>query len=192
MSRGAACFAYKQLVAWLNISQQYDSSAKHQHQLSNSFQNSPILSIRFEVLNWHVSAWRCWTKGSITSIPISIARRLCFVCAALQSVLVCLALQIVQSASLLSFKFVFVISARKGSVTEIRTRAARPYQPLQLRLSSTWNGDELQNVPPLHTLVSICHLLRSSCAEKGSNFNLLTKTALMKRCARTAEIQQDC
>ena len=52
---------------------------------ANSFQDSPILSIRFEVLNWHVSAWRCWTRGGITSIPTSIAP-LCCVCAALQSV----------------------------------------------------------------------------------------------------------
>ena len=64
-----------------------------------------LLSIRFEVLNWYVSAWRCWTRGGITSIPTSFAPRLCCVCAALQSVSVCFALQIVQSASLHSFNF---------------------------------------------------------------------------------------
>ena len=85
--RGAACFAYKHLVVWQNISQQQDISTKHQHQWSNSIQDSPKMSIRFEVLHWHVSAWRCWTRGSITSIPSSIAPRLCCrVCAALQSV----------------------------------------------------------------------------------------------------------
>ena len=46
-------------------------------------------------------------KGGITSIPTSIAPRLsCRVCAALQSV------QIEQSASLHSFKLVFLVSAR--------------------------------------------------------------------------------
>ena len=34
-----------------------DISTKHQYQQSNSCQDSPILSIRFEVLNWQVSAW---------------------------------------------------------------------------------------------------------------------------------------
>ena len=58
MYRSAACFACKQLVVWQNISQQQDISAKHQHQQSNSFQKGPILSVRFEVLNWHISAWR--------------------------------------------------------------------------------------------------------------------------------------
>ena len=73
--RVAACFASwcRQLVVWQNISQQQDISTKHQHQRPNSFQGSPILSIRFEVLNWHVSAWRCWARGGITSIPTSIA-----------------------------------------------------------------------------------------------------------------------
>ena len=53
----------------------------------------------------------CWTRGSITSIPTSIAPRLCCrVCAAFQSVSVCLALQIVQSASLHSFKLVLLVS----------------------------------------------------------------------------------
>ena len=90
----AACFASwcRQLVISQNISQQQDISTKHQHQRSNSFQASPILSIRFELSNWHVSAWRCWTRGSITSISTSIAHRLCCsVCAALQSVSVCFA-----------------------------------------------------------------------------------------------------
>ena len=85
MYRVAACFACKQLVVWQNISQQQDISTNHQHQRSNSFQDSPILSIRFEVLNWYVSVWRCWTRGGITFIPTSIAP-LCCVCAALQSV----------------------------------------------------------------------------------------------------------
>ena len=101
--RGAACFACKHLVVWQNISQQQDISTKHQHWRSNSFRDSPILSIRFEVLHWHVSVWRCWTRGGITSIPTSIAPRLC--CSVLQSV------QIVQSASLHSFKLVFLVSA---------------------------------------------------------------------------------
>ena len=106
--RGAACFACNQLIVWQNISQQQDISTKHQHQRSNSLQDSgPILSIRFEVVHWHVSGWRCWTRGGITSISTSIAPRLCCrVCAALQSV------QIVQSASLHSFKLVFLVSAR--------------------------------------------------------------------------------
>ena len=30
----------------------------------------------FAKLNWHISAWRCWARGSITSIPTSIAPRL--------------------------------------------------------------------------------------------------------------------
>ena len=105
----APCFASwcKQLVVWQNISQQQDISTKHQHQRSISFKNSPILSICFEALKWHISAWRCWTGGSITSIPTSIAPSLCCrVCAALQSV------QIVQLASLHSFKLVFLVSAR--------------------------------------------------------------------------------
>ena len=72
--RGATCFACKHLVVWQNISQQ-DISTKHQQ-----------LRSRFEVLNWHVSAWRCRTRGVITSLPTSIAPRLCCVCAALQSV----------------------------------------------------------------------------------------------------------
>ena len=106
-------FACKQLVVGQNISQPQDISTKHQHQRSNSFQkNNPILSIRFQVLNWHVSAWRCWTRGSSTSIPTSIAPRLCCGCAALQSVSVCFALQIVLSASLHGFKLVFLVSAR--------------------------------------------------------------------------------
>ena len=48
------------------------------------------------------------------------------------------------------------------------------------------------NVPPLHTAVSICNPMRSSCAERDSNLILLTKNALMKRCARMAEIQHGC
>ena len=111
--RVAACFASwcRQLVVWQNISQQLDISTKHQLQRPNSFQDSPILSIRLEVLNWHVSGWRCWTRGSITSIPTRIASsvlsRLCC-----PSIRVSFALQIVQSASLHSFKFVFLVSAR--------------------------------------------------------------------------------
>ena len=85
MYLGAACFACKHLVVWQNFSQQQRISTKHQHQLSNLFQDSPILSIRFEVLNWHVSAWRWWTRGGITFIPTSIDPRPC-VCAPLQSV----------------------------------------------------------------------------------------------------------
>ena len=83
MYRGAAYIASKQLVEWQNISQQQDISTKHRHQRSNSFKYSPILSIWFEALNWHISgfsAWRWWTRGSITSIPTSIAPRLCCVC----------------------------------------------------------------------------------------------------------------
>ena len=49
----SACFACKHLVVWQNISQQQDISTKQQQLLSNSFQDSPILLIRFEVLNWH-------------------------------------------------------------------------------------------------------------------------------------------
>ena len=42
------------------------------------------------------------------------------------------------------------------------------------------------------TLRRICHALRSSCAERDSNFEIwLTKTAVMKRCDRIAEIQED-
>ena len=107
MYRGAACFACNQLAVLQNISQQQDISTKHQ-QRSNSFQDSPILSIRLEVLNWHVSG--C----SITSIPTSIASsvlprgpRLCC-----PSIRVSFALQIVHSASLHSFKLVFLVSAR--------------------------------------------------------------------------------
>ena len=109
MCRVAACFACKQLVVWQNISQQQDISTKHQHQRPNSFEDSPTLSIRFEVLNWHVSAWRCWARGGITSIPNfppALPLVCCRVCAALQSV------QIVQSASLHNFKLVFLVSAR--------------------------------------------------------------------------------
>ena len=80
-----------------------DISTKHHHQGSNSFQDSPILLICFKVLNGHVSAWRCCTRGSITSIPTSVAPRLCCVCAARQSVSVCFALQIVQSSLNLCF-----------------------------------------------------------------------------------------
>ena len=58
MYRGAACLACKQLFEWQNISQQRDISTKRQQLQSNSFQDSPlspILLIRFEVLNWHFS-----------------------------------------------------------------------------------------------------------------------------------------
>ena len=146
MYRGAACLVCKQLFEWQNISQQQDISTKHQHQRSKSVQDSPILSICFEVLNWHVSAWRCWTRGGITSIPTSITRRLCCrVYAALQSVSVCFAVQIVLSASLHSFKLVFLVSARNESVAAIRTRdwrAAGPCCPRAVRHSpraSVWN-----------------------------------------------------
>ena len=111
MYRVAACFACKQLVVWQNISQQQDISTKHQHQRSTSLHDSPILSIRLEVLNWHVSGWRCWTRGSITSIPtriaLSVLPRLCR-----PSIRVSFTLQIVQSASLHSFKLVFLVSAQ--------------------------------------------------------------------------------
>ena len=80
MYRGAACFACKQLVGLQNISQQRDISTKRRHQQSISFQNSPILSICLEAFNWQSSAWRCWTRGSITSIPTIIAPRLCNIC----------------------------------------------------------------------------------------------------------------
>ena len=59
MYLGGACFESKQLDEWQNISQQQDISTKYQHQRSNSFKNSPVLSICFEALNWHVSPWRC-------------------------------------------------------------------------------------------------------------------------------------
>ena len=141
----AACFACNYLVVWQSISQQQDISTKHQYQQSNSFQDSPILSIRFEVLKWHVSAWtrRCWTRGGVTSIPTSIAPRLCCVCAALQAVSVCFALQIVQSASLHSFNFVFLVSARHWSVAGNRTRDWRAVGPCcqrAVRVSGTWKG----------------------------------------------------
>ena len=105
MYRGAASFACKQLVVWQNVSQQQDISTKHEHQLSNSFQDSPILSIRFEVLNWHVSAWKLYYHThSHQHCTSSVLQPL-------QSVSVCFALQIVQSASLHSFTLVFLVSA---------------------------------------------------------------------------------
>ena len=53
------------------------TSTKHQHQLSNLFQDSTILSILFRKFELHVRAWRWGT--SIVSISTSIARRLCCV-----------------------------------------------------------------------------------------------------------------
>ena len=46
------------------------------------------------------------------------------------------------------------------SVAGIRTcdwRAARPCQPLQIRVSSTWKGAGEDNVPQLHTAASKCN-----------------------------------
>ena len=70
-----ACFSCEQLVAHLNISQEYDNFYKtststiefvsRQHNAVNLFRN----------VKRHVSAWRCWT--SIASIPTNIASSLC-------------------------------------------------------------------------------------------------------------------
>ena len=54
MYQGAACFACKQLGLWQNTLQQPDISTKHQHQRPKTAQDSPVLSIRFEDLNWHM------------------------------------------------------------------------------------------------------------------------------------------
>ena len=51
MDRDSACFAYKQLAVRHNIHNSRMISTKHQHQRSNSFQDSTVLSIRFEVVN---------------------------------------------------------------------------------------------------------------------------------------------
>ena len=57
---------------------------------------------------------------------------------------------------------------------------------------SNLKGAVKTNVPLLHTVVSICHWLCSSCAEWDSNFILLTKTALTKQYAGMGKIQQYC
>ena len=117
MHRGVACFACKWPVAWHNISKQPEQeiSTKYQHpsQRSNSFQDSPILSIGLWDDENHVSSHDDINTMSFTTLlpvfyriyviihPTSITSRLCCVCAALQSVSLCFTLQIVQSASLL-------------------------------------------------------------------------------------------
>ena len=103
--------------------------------------------------------------------------------AALHSVSVCVALQIVQSASLHSLNLVFVVLARK----KFSALDSNPWltccQLLPLRLWATWKGTVKQNVPPLHTAVSICHPLLSSCSERNSNFNFCCQKLRWWSCA---------
>ena len=110
MYRGTASFACKQLFEWQNISQQQDISTKHEHQRSISFKNSPILSICFEALNWHISlAVHGDAEQEVVSHPFPPALPL--VCAASVCPPIRVSVQIVQSASLHSFKLVFLVSA---------------------------------------------------------------------------------
>ena len=108
--RCAACFACKHLVVWQNISQQQDISTKHQ-QLRIEFvsrQPNTVDSLRSVEL-----AFQCmemlnkrWTHiHSHQRFPSSVLRLCC------PSIRVSFALQIVQSASLHSFKLVFLKSA---------------------------------------------------------------------------------
>ena len=113
------CLLCMQTTGWMA---QYFTTAgyfyKHQNQRSNSFQNSPILSICLKF--WTGISVHGNAAQEVLAHPFPPA--LSLVCASLQSVSVCLALQIIQSASLHSFKLVFQVLARNKSVAGMRPR----------------------------------------------------------------------